>query len=186
MATDWQTLEEAEDHAYFMAELVDISPESFTLEEKRKILDDMLEASSAIENRMRGNFAELDEVTQTRLLDSLGTSGYRDRDWWYRMLMDGPQTSRQADHLDASAPASSKMRGRPCVDLSEATKRYESSLSISQSRGRKGSMPRHSSTASAVATLQTTSSRVTTGSRSRVPARRRRGSPGGACSAPLP
>ena len=91
MATDWQTLEEAEDHAYFMAELVDISPESFTLEEKRKILDDMLEASSAIENRMRGNFAELDEVTQTRLLDSLGTSGYRDRDWWYRMLMDGPK-----------------------------------------------------------------------------------------------
>ncbi|WP_417295956.1 hypothetical protein [Ellagibacter isourolithinifaciens] len=91
MATDWQTLEEAEDHAYFMAELVDISPESFTLEEKRKILDDMLEASSAIENRMRGNFAELDEVTQTRLLDSLGTSGYRDRDWWYRMLMDGPR-----------------------------------------------------------------------------------------------
>lgn len=91
MATDWQTLEEAEDHAYFMAELVDISPESFTLEEKRKILDDMLEASSAIENRMRGNFAELDEVTQTRLLDSLGTSGYRERDWWYRMLMDGPR-----------------------------------------------------------------------------------------------
>ncbi|MEE0043443.1 hypothetical protein [Ellagibacter isourolithinifaciens] len=91
MATDWQTLEEAEDHAYFMAELVGISPESFTLEEKRKILDDMLEASSAIENRMRGNFAELDEVTQTRLLDSLGTSGYRDRDWWYRMLMDGPR-----------------------------------------------------------------------------------------------
>ena len=91
MATDWQTLEEAEDHAYFMAELVDISPESFTLEEKRKILDDMLEASSAIENRMRGNFAELDEVTQTRLLDSLGTSGYRDGDWWYRMLMDGPR-----------------------------------------------------------------------------------------------
>lgn len=91
MATDWQTLEEAGDHAYFMAELVDISPESFTLEEKRKILDDMLEASSAIENRMRGNFAELDEVTQTRLLDSLGTSGYRDRDWWYRMLMDGPR-----------------------------------------------------------------------------------------------
>lgn len=78
MVTDWQTLEEAEDHAYFMAEPVDISLESFTLEEKRKILDDMLEASSAIENRMRDDFAELDEVTQTRLLDGLGTSGYRD------------------------------------------------------------------------------------------------------------
>ncbi len=37
MATDWKALEEAEDHAYFMAELMDISPESFTLEEKKQI-----------------------------------------------------------------------------------------------------------------------------------------------------
>lgn len=91
MATDWQTLEEAEDHAYFMAELVDISPESFTLEEKKQILEDMWKTSSDIENRMREDFAKLDEVSQTKLLDSLGTSGYRDRDWWYRMLMDGPR-----------------------------------------------------------------------------------------------
>ena len=60
-----------------MAELVDMSPESFTLEEKRKILDDMIASSSAIENRMREDFAKLDEVTQTRLLDSLGASGCR-------------------------------------------------------------------------------------------------------------
>ena len=38
MATDWKALEDAEDHAYFMAELMDISPESFTLEEKKQIL----------------------------------------------------------------------------------------------------------------------------------------------------
>lgn len=37
------------------------------------------------------DFAKLDEVSQTRLLDSFGASGYRDRDWWYRMLMDGPR-----------------------------------------------------------------------------------------------
>lgn len=89
--TDWKTLEEAEDHAYFMAELVDISPESFTLEEKKQILEDMWKTSSDIENRMREDFAKLDEVSQTKLLDSLGASGYRDRDWWYRMLMDGPK-----------------------------------------------------------------------------------------------
>ena len=89
--TDWNTLEEAEDHAYFMAELVDISPESFTLEEKKQILEDMWKTSSDIENRMREDFAKLDEVSQTKLLDSLGASGYRDRDWWYRMLMDGPK-----------------------------------------------------------------------------------------------
>lgn len=91
MATNWQTLEEAEDHAYFMAELVDISPESFTLEEKKQILEDMWKTSSDIENRMHEDFAKLDEVSQTKLLDSLGASGYRDRDWWYRMLMDGPK-----------------------------------------------------------------------------------------------
>lgn len=90
MTTEWQTLEQAEDHAYFMAGLVDMSPESFTLEEKRKILDDMIAASAAIENALCEDFAKLGEVEQTMLLDSLGTSGYKDRDWWYRILMDGP------------------------------------------------------------------------------------------------
>lgn len=91
MSENWKDLEDAEDLAYFRAELVEISPESFTLEEKRQILEDMWKTSSDIENRMREDFAKLDEVSQTKLLDSLGTSGYRDRDWWYRMLMDGPK-----------------------------------------------------------------------------------------------
>lgn len=91
MAENWKDLEDAEDLAYFRAELVEISPESFSLEEKKQILEDKRKASSDIENRMREDFAKLDEVSQTKLLDSLGTSGYRDRDWWYRMLMDGPK-----------------------------------------------------------------------------------------------
>lgn len=69
--TDWKALEDAEDHAYSMAELVDISPESFTLEEKKQILHDMIASSSAIENAMRDEFAELDEVIQTCLIDDL-------------------------------------------------------------------------------------------------------------------
>lgn len=89
--TDWKTLEDAEDLAYFRAELVDMSPESFSFEEKRQILDDMIASSAAIENALREDSARLDEVTQTRLLDSLGTSGYRDRDWWCHMLTDGPK-----------------------------------------------------------------------------------------------
>ena len=68
-----------------------MSPESYSLEEKKQILEDMWKTSSDIENRMREDFAKLDEVSQTKLLDSLGASGYRDRDWWYRMLMDGPK-----------------------------------------------------------------------------------------------
>ena len=82
--TDWKALEDAEDHAYFMAELVDISPESFTLEKKR-ILRDMIASSSAIENAMRDEFAELDEVTQTRLIDDLAADEPRSREWWYEV-----------------------------------------------------------------------------------------------------
>lgn len=91
MDENWKNLEEAEDFAYFRAELVEMPPESYSLEEKRQILEDMRKTSSDIENRMREDFVKLDEVSQTKLLDSLGASGYRDRDWWYRMLMDSPK-----------------------------------------------------------------------------------------------
>ena len=56
-----------------------------------RVLEDMREVSSEIENGMREDFARLDEVTQTMFLGRLGASGYRDRDRWRRMLMDGPR-----------------------------------------------------------------------------------------------
>lgn len=71
--TERKALENAEDHAYFMAKLMDISPESFILEEKKQILHDMIASSSAIENAMHDEFAGLDEVTQTRLIDSFAS-----------------------------------------------------------------------------------------------------------------
>ena len=91
MATDWNALTAEEDRAFFMAGIVEISPESFTLEEKQEILRDMVAASAAIENAMRDDFARLDEVTQTRLIDALAEAGPRDRDWWYRTLVAGPR-----------------------------------------------------------------------------------------------
>ena len=89
--TEWTALEEAEDHAYFMAELMEISPESFTLEEKKQILRELITSKAAIENAMRGEFAELDEVTQTRLIDGLAADGPQSREWWYEVLVDGPR-----------------------------------------------------------------------------------------------
>ena len=73
--SDYRELYEAEDHARFMAELTEISPESFTLDELRAILDEMVESKVAIEDNVREDFAKLDKVRQTRLLDSLGASG---------------------------------------------------------------------------------------------------------------
>ena len=89
--TDWKKLKEEEALAYFRAKLVEISPESYTLDERKQISKDMDASSAAIEDAMREDFAKLDEVTQTKLLDMLGASGTRDRDWWYRVLMDGPK-----------------------------------------------------------------------------------------------
>ena len=41
MDENWKNLEDAEDFAYFRAELVEMSPESYSLEEKKQILEDM-------------------------------------------------------------------------------------------------------------------------------------------------
>ena len=80
-----------EDMAYFRAELCLYTPESYSLEEKAQICNNMIASSVAIEDAMRDEFAELGEVEQTMLLDMLGKSGYKDRDWWRLMLMDGPR-----------------------------------------------------------------------------------------------
>lgn len=83
-------LREVEDYAHFRAGIVEYTPESFMPEQMKEILDNMIQSKVIMEDRMREHFATLTEAEQTMLLDSLGESGYRDRDWWYRMLMDGP------------------------------------------------------------------------------------------------
>ena len=113
MATDWNALTAEEDRAYFMAELVEISPQSFTLEEKQRILRNMIEASAAIENAMRDDFARLDEVAQTRLIDALAEAGPRDRDWWYRTLVAGPRHREEHNNLDRAAPHPKRYRAAP-------------------------------------------------------------------------
>lgn len=54
-----RTMCELEDYAHFRAELVELSPESFTLEELKEILDDMIRGKTAIENNLREHFATL-------------------------------------------------------------------------------------------------------------------------------
>ena len=89
-AADIEAMCELEDYSHVRTELVEISPQSFTLEELKEILGDMIRSKVALEDSMREHFATLGELEQTQLLDMLGASGCKDRDWWYRMLMDGP------------------------------------------------------------------------------------------------
>lgn len=90
MSRGVQAMRELEDYARFRAGLVECSPESFTAEELREMLDDMIRSKVALEDGMRERFATLSEEERTLLLDSLGTSGHKDRDWRCRTLMDGP------------------------------------------------------------------------------------------------
>lgn len=90
MTEDWKKLKDAEELAYFKADLVDISPQSYSLEEKKRILDEMVDSSSAIEDALRADFNTLDEVAQTKLLDALAAKGPESREWWRRLLVGGP------------------------------------------------------------------------------------------------
>lgn len=50
MDKDWKALTEEEEIAYFKTELVGISPQSYSLEEKKQICEDMGRSSAAIED----------------------------------------------------------------------------------------------------------------------------------------
>lgn len=65
---------EAESIAYFREEIAPFSPKSYTLEEKRYIVEDMDRTTVDIERFMHEDFRGLDEVAQTKLLDLLDTS----------------------------------------------------------------------------------------------------------------
>lgn len=95
-----EEMKEAEALAYFRAELVDISPESYTLDEKKQISEDMDASSAAIEDAMREDFAKLDEVTQTKLLDMPCASGIESPQWWWDVLVgEGDPLYRELEPL---------------------------------------------------------------------------------------
>lgn len=106
-----EEMKEAEALAYFRAELVDISPESYTLDEKKQISEDMDASSAAIEDAMREDFEKLDEVTQTKLLDMLCASGIESPQWWWDVLVgEGDPLYRELEPLSWSEPTQQAKR----------------------------------------------------------------------------
>lgn len=55
----WQELREAEEMAYFRADICCYSPDSYTLEENKKICNDMIATSKATLDAMRKDFEQL-------------------------------------------------------------------------------------------------------------------------------
>lgn len=84
--TDWTALQQAEDMAYFKADLCCYSPESYSLEEKKEICNEMVSTSKAVLDAMRADFEQLPADARGKLLDMLCQSGVESPEWWWASL----------------------------------------------------------------------------------------------------
>lgn len=64
-------LTQAEDMVYFRANLCLYSPESYTLEEKKEICNDMMSTSKAVLDAMLEDFESMPPELRSKLLDML-------------------------------------------------------------------------------------------------------------------
>ena len=96
----WTALQQAEDIAYFRADLCLYSPESYTLEEKRDICNDMMGTSKAILDAMRADFEQLPTDARSKLLDMLSASDVESPEWWWEVLVgEGDPLYREIETL---------------------------------------------------------------------------------------
>ena len=83
----WTELQQAEDMAYFKADICLYSPESYTLDEKREICNEMVSTSKAVLDAMRADFDQLPADARSKLLDMLCQSGVESPEWWRDVLV---------------------------------------------------------------------------------------------------
>lgn len=76
-------LSQVEDTAYFRADLCVCSSESYTLEEKKEICNDMISSSKAVLDAVREGFERLPLDARAKLLDMLCASGVESPEWWW-------------------------------------------------------------------------------------------------------
>ncbi len=85
--TDWTALQQAEGMAYFKADLCCYSPESYTLEEKKEICNDMMTTSKALLDAMCADFEQLPPEFRSKLLGMLCQSKVESPEWWWDVLV---------------------------------------------------------------------------------------------------
>ena len=96
----WAELQQAEDMAYFRADLCCYSPESYSLDEKKEICNDMISTSKAVLDAMRADFEQLPADARSKLLDTLCQSGVESPDWWWDVLVgEGDPLYRKLESL---------------------------------------------------------------------------------------
>ena len=83
----WETLAQEHEMAYFRADVCLGSPQSFSLEEKRAICEEMDASTKAVDAAMRAGFESLPPEGQARMLDLLEKTDSEHFDWWIEVLL---------------------------------------------------------------------------------------------------
>jgi len=86
--TNWGKLIEEHEVTYLKADICLGSPESYSLDEKRRICEEMEASTAEIDAAMRADFESLPDFAKKKLLDMLGAPGTAEREWWERILLD--------------------------------------------------------------------------------------------------
>lgn len=98
--TKMTELTQAEDMAYFRADLCLYSPESYSLEEKKETCNDMMSTSRVVLDAMREDFQSYPPEFRAKLLDMLCNSGVESPQWWWDVLVgDGDPLYRELEPL---------------------------------------------------------------------------------------
>ena len=74
--------------AYFRGSLAVSYPDSYSLDEKQRISEDMDKSTAEIDAFMRREFQSMPPGLQVRILDLLTARGSQSREWWERILLD--------------------------------------------------------------------------------------------------
>ena len=93
-------LTQTEDMAYFRADLCIYSPESYSLDEKKEICNEMMATSKATLDAMREDFQSYPPELSAKLLDMLCASGVESPQWWWDALVgEGDPLYRELEPL---------------------------------------------------------------------------------------
>lgn len=94
-------LTQAEDMAYFRADLCCYSPESYSLEGKEEICNEIMSTSKAVLDAMREDFEHLPPDARAKLLDMLCASDVESPQWWWDVLVgEGDPLYRELEPLN--------------------------------------------------------------------------------------
>ena len=80
--TNWNKLKEDNELAFFRADVCLGSPQSFSLEEKAAICEDMEATNAAIDAALRADFSAMPPALQARMLDLLQEADPGNFGWW--------------------------------------------------------------------------------------------------------